>query len=165
MESFGATHDYPVSLERVFAIFGQEEFHQQKFAALGDQRIEILECAADDEGALRIRTRREIPLKLPRVAQKVLGSVNRVLSEAVWMPASAQGERLGHWSIEAVGRPVELSGTMCLAPREGGCVNRITGQIAVKVRLVGGVVAKLLVKDATRALEKEFAFTRDYLLR
>ena len=166
MQQFEDTHHYPETpVEKLFALFSRPEFWQQKYAAMGHLETEIRQCEQGPDGILRIETRRLVPLKVPRVARKIISPFNEVLQHDRWLPSEA-GERAGTWQVEVVGRPVEVSGTSRLVPDgQGGCRNHVSGQLTISVPVVGGVAARLLVGDARRALAEDYRFNTEYLKR
>lgn len=162
MAEFRDTHHYDVGVEELFALYRQPEFWRAKYEFMGHRNIEV-ECVESEDGLLQIQTLREIPVDVPKLARKIISPVNVVTQLDRWQPP-VDGIREGTWHVEVRGKPVVISGSGRLAPEvESGCSNAITGEITVKVPMIGKAVSKLLVGNALRGLADEHAFVKQHL--
>jgi hypothetical protein len=157
-----AVQPLDADVERVFAVLCDHGFLLEKFAALGHEDGEVLETVAVGDG-YRIRTRRVVEIPLPSIAKKVLSPRNTIEQVDDWEAPTDRGRR-GTWVTSTKGAPVELRGEVKLTANEsGGCTYEVTGELKVKVPLVGGKIAGALSGDAQREMDADVTFLAKYL--
>lgn len=157
-----SARSFDADIDIVFSLLTDREYLLAKFVALGHEHGEVLECAPAGDG-FRIRTRRVVEIPLPAVARKVLKPRNTIEQVDEWGPASASGRR-GTWSTSTKGAPLELSGEVRLSGNAGGgCTYEVSGELKVKVPLVGGKIAGALAGDAQREMDADVGFVEQYL--
>jgi hypothetical protein len=95
----------------------------------------------------------------PSVATKVVGDSVRILQRERWTgPDSAD------YSMEIPGKPGQMRGVLRLRPRsDGGCDEVVSGEIAVKVPLVGRKLEQLVESILVKALVREGEVGADWL--
>lgn len=158
-----ADHPYAAPATDVFAMFTDEAFLAAKVAALSQGPSEVIECAAAGDG-WRVVTKRTVDVEVPGFAARFLPSKNTVVQTDEWGP-ERDGVREGVWKVEAKGVPVEMKGTMRLAPSANGCTEQIRGRIKASVPLVGGKIEHLVGGGVDDQLDREHAFAVAWLTR
>lgn len=160
MEVHGS-HTYSVPVESVMGMLRDPEATAAKYESMGHRDVEVLECGEDD-GVLRIQTKRVVDVDLPGFAKKVLKPTNTLVQTDEWRPDGAGWQ--GTFTVDLHGSPVEMSGTMRLVPGSGTCTHEVTMDVRVKVPIVGGRIADWAAKnDVRRTLDAEFAFADGWL--
>jgi hypothetical protein len=153
MSEFRETHEYPASLETVFEMFCDPAWLREKYAALGNENVELLRCEREGERFI-IRCRRDVPANVPGFARRFLSAMNTVEQQDEWIVDGGEILR-GTRSVDVKGTPIEISGTTTLEPSDAGCTNLITGKARVSVPLVGKRIAAFVAEDALRNLAEE----------
>lgn len=154
-------HAYTAPAAEVFAMLTDPEFLAAKVTELSHGPGEVVECVAAGAG-WRIVTRRTVDVEVPGFAARFLPSTNTVLQTDEW-GGEHDGVREGVWRVEARGVPVEMSGTMRLAPTPTGCVEEIRGRIKASVPLVGGRLEHLVGDGVDDQLVREHEFAVAWL--
>jgi len=163
---FSVTHNYERPAEQVFAAFSDYRLVRAKYEALGHADIELVSRDGEDGGAVTLVTRRVVPLELPGFARKVLSPRQRVIQTDSWSAPDAAGVRTGSFSVAATGTPVQVHGTLRLAPVSArACTNAIDVVVECRIPLVGGKIAGFVAGDTRRAVDHEQAWTAEYLER
>jgi hypothetical protein len=156
------SHTYRAPLDAVIAMLGDRKATIAKYEGMGHRDVEVLECK-EDGGALRIETSRVVDVDLPGFAKKVLKPTNTLHQTDEWRRSDAGGWD-GTFALELHGSPVQMSGTMRLAPADGGCTHDVVISVTVKIPLLGGRIAAWAAdNDVRRTLDAEFAFGDQWL--
>jgi len=150
------SHTYGASVDAVVDMFGDPDAVTARYAGMGHRDIEIRSCERTDDG-LTVVSSRVVDVDLPGFAKKVLSPTNTMVQTDTWT-AGSDGTWSGRFAVEVAGAPVELSGSMALAPDGDGTRHDVTITMNVKVPLVGGKIADWAGKnDVPRTLDQEFA--------
>jgi len=116
---------------------------------------EILEDTpgAGRDGRRLLRVRWTSQRDLPGVVKRVLGSDH--LSYELQQHMDDEAMHL-HWHIVPPISPDRFmgGGEFWVEPVPGGCQRRVTGEIEVKLRLVGGRIEKMLAAEISKGHEK-----------
>ena len=153
---FTATHSYKRPLADVFALLTDFEAVKEKYEAIGQTDVELVELHRGRNGAVTLVTRRVVPLELPGFATRVLSPKQHVVQTDEWSAPDDKGVRTGTFAVEAKGTPVRVFGRLRLAPRgTRGCTNTTDVTVECKVPLIGGKLADFVAKDTRRAVDHE----------
>lgn len=152
------TIDYPVSGERLLAIFSQPDFVLDKYAAQGASNIRLLKEERDGD-RFRFTVTRDVPVQVdvPAFARSLVPSTITLVQTDAWDPATRRGSLV----IEFQGMPVKLRCDMQLEDRAGGTHHTLDFDIQVNVPLIGGKLEKLLAED----LQMKFRHDTEVSLR
>ena len=160
---FSVTHTYPRSAGAVFAVLTDFDRTRDKYEALGHTDVELI-SREEHDGGVTLITRRVVPLELPGFAKKVLSPRQNVTQTDTWAAADAKGVRTGTFSVVAKGTPVQVRGTMRLAPSgTRRCTNVTAVTVECKIPLLGGKIADYVAGDTRRAVDHEQTWIRDHL--
>ncbi len=150
------THRYDVTPDDVIDMFADPAAVRARYEGMGHREVEILDCDRSD-AALEVRSRRVVDIDLPSFARKALSPSNTMVQTDHWARGDDGGWD-GTFDVDVEGAPIEMSGTMQLAPDGDGAAYSVTIRMAVKVPLVGGKIADVVgKKEAASTLEAEFA--------
>lgn len=156
---------YPVSVEEMFRIFTDPAFYEARYSG-GSARYEFLELGTrGNQFVCDVRQYLVVDSnRIPALARKLVREENVLHTRMVWELASGPGgERRGSHSFRIDGVPVEVKGTMRLAPEGKGCVNHIALEISCSIPLIGGKIAGMLGDRADRMLDRNYVNTCRYL--
>jgi hypothetical protein len=159
---FSGLRTYDADIETTFAFLCDAENATARYEAAGDSEIEVLRAEADGDGFI-VETRRVVEVDLPGFAKKVLQPKNTMTQTDRWDAAAPDGSRSGSYEVSVDGAPVTTEGTMTLEASGNSCVHHITGEITVKIPLVGGRIAKWSAGTARSSLEHELDFNAERL--
>jgi hypothetical protein len=161
---FNAVHTYPHTADEVFAALTDFEAVKSKYEAIGQSEVQLVRRDEGDDGSITLVTTRVVPLELPGFAKKVLSPKQHVTQTDVWSAPDGSGERTGTFAVEAKGTPVQVRGTLRLAPRGSkGCTNTTDVTVECKVPLIGGKITDLVASDTRRALDHEHTWMSEHL--
>jgi len=161
------TQDFPAGIDRLWAVFGQPDYVQQKYAALGTGSLRLLhfECSA---ALIALELERALPLDPARMPAWARGLVGGSLS----LRQRSRWRRLGPAQVEAeleiapLGLPVHAQGHGQISETAGGgCRMQLNWELRSALPLLGGRVEHLLAEQLKLALAQDHAFTLDYLRR
>jgi hypothetical protein len=136
---------------------------REKYESQGHRDVTIEECVGDDD-SLRVVTSRVVTVELPGFAKKVLKPTNTMRQVDEWRRAG-DGSWNGTFTVEVRGAPVQMRGTMALAPAgHGQTLETVRITVDAKVPLIGGKLADWIANGEGRAtLEKELDFNERWL--
>jgi hypothetical protein len=161
---FSATHTYQRPATAVFALLTDFESVRDKYEALGHGDVELISREEDDDGGVTLVTRRVVPLELPGFAKRVLSPRQTVVQTDTWSPPDAHGVRTGTFSAVAKGTPVQVHGTMHLAPNGARrCTNTTDVTVECKIPLLGGKIANFVAGDTRRIVDHEQTWISGHL--
>ena len=161
---FSVTHTYQRSTKAVFGVLTDFDLVRQKYQALGHADIELVNFEKHADGGVTLVTRRVVPLELPGFAKRVLSPRQNVTQTDTWTAPDAHGVRTGTFTVAAARTPVQVDGTMRLAPSgTRRCTNEITATVRCNIPLIGGKIAGFVAGDTRRAIDHEQAWTSDHL--
>lgn len=156
---FSGSEQYPADIETVFEFLCDPDAIEERFTAAGDVDIEIIRCEPDGDDFV-IEVERVVTVDLPSFAKKVLKPRNSTRQTDRWGPPQADGSRQGSYTIEVSGAPLETSGTHDLHHDGDGTKHTVTGEINVKIPIVGKRIGKFASGTAEDRLKADFSFNK-----
>lgn len=153
-------HKFNHSIAKVYKAFTNPEFYLEKFAALGNRNVAVIDTSDDDDGFF-IELQREIRLDAPRLLRSVLGEWNKMLQTEHWH--EDEDGYCNELEVRSDLVPMEIDGTMSLSGTSKKCVNHIEMSITSKVPLIGRQLEKFAAESTRASLQEEYDFVRDYL--
>lgn len=161
---FSVTHAYNRAAADVFAALTDFDVVRSKYEALQHTDVELVSREETSDGAITLVTRRVVPLELPGFARKVLSPRQRVTQTDSWSAPDAAGVRRGTFSVDAAATPVQVHGTLQLAPRGArACTNVIDAVVECRIPLIGGRIASFVADNTRRAIDHEHSWTHEHL--
>lgn len=160
------THTYPATPARVVELMTDPDTLREKYTSLGHRDVCIVEHEVHADGAVTVRSKRSVPMDVPRFAQRFLSPVNTVEQHDEWGPAAADGSRTGTWQVTASGVPVRVGGELTVRPDgHGATVVVMAGEISCSIPIVGGKLAGFVGADVERTMHAEEQFNDTVLSR
>jgi Protein of unknown function (DUF2505) len=161
---FDVTHTYQRSADDVFAVLCDFDCVREKYEALGHSDVELVARDEHADGGLLLVTRRVVPLELPGFAKRVLSPRQSVTQTDEWSAPDDEGVRTGTFEVVAKGTPLQVRGTMRLAPSGKKRCNSTTNvTVGCRVPLIGGKIAGFVAGDTKRAVDHEQAWITAHL--
>ena len=142
--------------DRVYALLTDKQFLAERLEAVGEDpaTIRISKKGKKVDIELHRAARRE----LPKVAAKLIGSVQKFTMKESWQP---DGDGwTGNYKIEFDGVPGSVAAEFDLYPTDDGCVYRITHKPKVNMPIVGKTLEKILASQVVDGCDAEI----DYLV-
>ena len=146
--------------DKIYDSFTTESFIRKKLEAAGARYIFIE--ITEEQYAVRVNIEREMPVDAPASLQNFVPAWNKMLQKEVWQKYT-DGSYSATLDIEVVGMPVKIQGVMNIEPIAEGSTIDATTEIKVNVPLVGGMVAKFISEEISKAIEEEFDFIQEKL--
>lgn len=146
---------YPTDPASVFAMLTNQAFQERKVGEVskGDWDVRVQH---DGDTAVVVSHRILPPEVIPDAFRGMLSSTITVTQTEKWHPATADGSRSGSIDVELSGVPVRLSGVLTLTPSaDGGCTERVEGELKAKIPLVGGKVERAAEPAVRAAIDAE----------
>jgi hypothetical protein len=144
----------PAAPDALFGVLTNEEF-LRGYASAGAVSFDVGVHAAD--GVTTTRVSRTLPTaKMPAVARRFVGTTLEVVEIISWSQVSP-----GTWHGDAAvdiavsGRDARFRGRTALEPAGTGARYSLTGEVVIKVPLVGGTVEKLAADALLKAVDAQ----------
>jgi uncharacterized protein YndB with AHSA1/START domain len=149
-----ATVDYAAPPEAVFAMLANEDFQTRKCAATGARRHSVSISAHGDHTV--IVSSRDLPTDdFPDFVKNMVGATLAVTETQDWGPPGPEGSRQGRLTVDIASAPIDMSGTLTLAPGALGTVETIEGDLKARIPLIGGMIEKAAAPAIQSAIRVE----------
>ena len=156
------TIDYAATPEAVFAMLADEDFQGRKCTATGARRHSVSISENGDHTV--IVSTRDLPTDgFPDFVKNMVGDTLVVTETQDWGPPGTEGSRQGSLNVEIAGAPVELAGTLSLAPGGQGTVETVEGDLKARVRLLGSMVENAAAPAIRSAIRVESETGQNWL--
>ena len=146
-------------VERVFGLLTDKKFLAERLEAVGEDPpvIKMSKKGKKVEIQLERAARRD----LPKVAARLLGSVQKFSMKESWQPDDDGW--LGNYLIEFVGVPGSVAADFELYPSNDGCIYSITHKPSVNLPIVGKTLEKILVSQVEDGCDAEIDYLAEVL--
>ena len=149
-----ATFDYAATPHDVFAMLIDEDFQARKCVATGALSHSVSVSAQGDRTV--IVSNRELPTDgFPDFVKSLVGATLAVTETQDWGPAGPDGTREGRLTVDIAGAPIELSGTLSLAPAAQGSVETVDGDLKARIPLLGSKIERAAAPAIESAMRAE----------
>jgi|SRR5450631_1988435 len=149
-----ATLDYAATPQKVFAMLANEDFQARKCAAHG-ARSHAVSVGTQGDRTTIVSTR-DLPTDdLPSFVRNIVGDTLTVTETQDWGPPGTDGTRSGTLTVDIVGAPIDLKGTLLLAPGGQGSVETVEGELKARIPLIGDKVEKAAAPAIQSAIRVE----------
>lgn len=146
--------DYPATPQEVFAMLANEDFQARKCAATGAQQHTVSIRTQGDRTL--IVTTRDLPTDgFPSFIQSMAGATVSVTETQDWGPSGTDGARQGRLTVDIAGAPVDLAGTLSLAPGGKGSIESVEGDLKGRIPLLGGRIEQAAAPAIESAIRVE----------
>ena len=137
-------HKFSKGIDKVWAMYGDRAFFEQKYKATGCTNIEVLDYKSSDKGfSITVRYDSKSDAPIPDFAKKFLPERITVTQTDSWDAASKTGKIV----TELKNVPMKLSAEMKLEAAGKGAVNKMSWTLSSGIPLVGGKLESALAED------------------
>jgi hypothetical protein len=131
--------DYAATPDAVFAMLADEDFQSRKCAATGALRHSVAISRHGDRTV--IVSKRDMPTSdFPAMVKNLVGATLAVTETQDWGPPDSEGCRQGRLTVHIADAPIDLSGTLSLAPGGQGTVETVEGDLKARIPMLGGMI-------------------------
>ena len=146
--------DYPATPAEVFAMLANEAFQTLKCAATGAQQHTVSIRTQGDRTL--IVTTRDLPTDgFPSFIQSMAGATVSVTETQDWGPSGTDGARQGKLTVDIAGAPIDLAGTLTLAPGGKGSIESVEGDLKGRIPLLGSKIEQAAAPAIQSAIKVE----------
>ncbi|GAA1861446.1 DUF2505 domain-containing protein [Myceligenerans crystallogenes] len=161
---------YPAGLDDVSAMLADERFvrwrteQTVRAGAPDGGTVEQADVTGSVEGGFTVVVRRTLPTdQIPAQVRSFVGNTLEVRQAEAWESQDG-GRRVGTLSVEILGAPVRITGTVRLEQLpDGGTRQTYDGDVRATVPLFGTVVEDAAARAVRTTLEAEAAAGRTWL--
>lgn len=148
------TFDYAATTDEVFAMIADPAFQELKCVATGALSHSVAIRAEGDRTL--VVSKREMPTGgFPDFVKSFVGDTLALTETQDWGPRDADGGRQGRLTVALAGAPVDLTGTLSLAPAGQGCVESVDSDLRARMPLIGGKIEKAAAPAIESAMNVE----------
>jgi hypothetical protein len=162
---FDLSYPYEHDTDVVMEMLMDRDYLEKKYEAMGTGPVEFIECGQSN-GHFRVAIQRQLPgisaKDVPRVARRFVRDTYTLTLAVDWL-LSDEEEKSGHMDMRVQDVPVKIRARLCLRPQEGGCAKGFQVNIESGIPLIGSKVESEAAKLVRRSLDKEYAFSQEYL--
>ena len=154
---FSQSVTYPGTVDEVVAMFLSSGYQERRFGSFvveGSSSTVVEGERITFSGTVR-------PELIPAAAARFVKSDLRISFTEEW--ATNEAGATSRTSVTVDGAPVSVEATSTLAPAEAGSVRDVTGNVSVRVPLLGGRIEKEAVAHLGRVVEREQALAAQWL--
>lgn len=140
---------FPADPATVFAMITDPGFLEDVAAEAG-----ATNCTVTVNGLVTTSAR---SLRAPAEAEKITGPTINLVETRTWSEPGPDGSRTGTLDLKVPGQPITMDGRITLQPAGDHTRVDITGELKVKIPLIGKKLEKMAapaVKDGIRAEER-----------
>ncbi|MCD5351783.1 DUF2505 domain-containing protein [Kineosporia mesophila] len=146
---------YPADPGSVFTMLTDQAFQERKTGQISKGPWDV-RVHREGDSAVIVSRRTLPPDVIPEAFRGMVGSSITVTQTEKWGPAGPDGIRNGSIDVEIGGAPVRLTGQLTLGPTaDGGCTERVEGDLKAKVPLFGGKIEKAAEPAVRAAIDAE----------
>ncbi len=154
MTALHTTYTYDTDVESVFALIRDPAFRTESCAAQGAVEHDV---AVDDDGtSATVVIRRLQEATVPDFVKKFTGHLARVEQTEVWSTPDTDGTRTARLSVDIVGQPASMRGTVTLRDLPGGGAQfTVEGEVKVAVPFLGRRLEPPIVEAVIESIDKD----------
>ena len=154
---FTQSVSYPGTVDKVVAMYLTPAYLERRFGQFvveGSSTVSVEGERVSFAGTMR-------PELIPAAAARFVKSDLRVTFTEEW--ATNEAGATSRTSVTVDGAPVSVEATSTLASADAGCTREVSGNVSVRVPLLGGRIEKEAVTHLGRVVEREQALAAQWL--
>jgi hypothetical protein len=157
-----ASLDYAATPYEVFAMLADEIFQTRKCVATGAVSHTV-SVSANGRRTVIVSSRDLPTADFPSFIQSLVGATLAITETQDWGPAGRDGTRHGVLTVDIAGAPIDLDGTLSLAPNGRGSVETVLGDLRARIPLIGGKIEKAAAPAIESAINVEREIGQSWL--
>jgi hypothetical protein len=162
---FTLTQYFPAGLDRLWDVFGQPDYPQRKYRALGATAVRLQRFDATAQ-TIEVELERDVPVdpsELPTWVRRMVGGQQTLRHHTRWRRVSPT-RVTADLDISPIRLPVRAHGDGTIVEIAPGRTRMtLDWHVTSIVPLMGGTVERLFAAQVRAALDDDHAFTRQYL--
>ena len=154
---FTQSVSYPGTVDEVVAMYLTPAYLERRFGQFvveGSSTVSVEGQRVSFAGTVR-------PELIPAAASRFVKSDLRVSFTEEW--ATNEAGATSRTSVTVDGAPVSVEATSTLSPSDAGSAREVSGNLSVRVPLLGGRIEKEAVAHLGRVVEREQALAANWL--
>ena len=154
---FTQSVSYPGTVDEVVAMYLTPDYLERRFGQFvveGSQAVSVEGERVSFAGTVR-------PELIPAAAARFVKSDLRIAFTEEW--ATNEAGATSRTSVTVDGAPVSVEATSTLSPSDAGSAREVSGNLSVRVPLLGGRIEKEAVAHLGRVVEREQALATQWL--
>ena len=154
---FTQSVSYPGTVDEVVAMYLTPAYLERRFGQFvvdGSSTVSVEGERVSFAGTVR-------PELIPAAASRFVKSDLRIAFTEEW--ATNEAGATSRTSVTVDGAPVSVEATSTLAPADAGSAREVSGNVSVRVPLLGGRIEKEAVAHLGRVVEREQALATQWL--
>ena len=154
---FTQSVSYPGTVDEVVAMYLTPAYLERRFGQFvvdGSSTVSVEGERVSFAGTVR-------PELIPAAAARFVKSDLRVTFTEEW--ATNEAGATSRTSVTVDGAPVSVEATSTLSPSDAGSAREVSGNLSVRVPLLGGRIEKEAVAHLGRVVEREQALAANWL--
>jgi hypothetical protein len=156
------TQDFDADPERVFAMFCDQAWREEVCRAT--HAIDYSVTVEKSGDTVVVRTTRVLPAQVPEPAKSLVGDTLEIVQTESWTAEpDGDSKRRAEVDLRISKQPASMTGTITLQPNGPGTRRTVTGDIRVRIPLLGRRIEPEIAKAISAALTKEQECARPYL--
>ena len=154
---------YPgARIDEVVALVLDPEFR----AAVCDATMAIaheVDVQRGDDGSAVVTVNRTLPAEVPDFIRRFVGETIELAQAETWEPADGSVTRRADLSLQVVGQPAAMTGSIVLRETSDGVHEVVRGELKVSLPFIGGKIEAEIAKGIVAAARKEQETGRTWL--
>jgi len=160
--TFDGLTESPASVEQIHAAFGREDYWLARLAA-GDANTELNSLIVDTDGTVAVGLTLYLGRQLlPQPVAKFIAGDVKLMHTETWTP-DGDGQVRGRISVSVSGGLGSCRAKTWLSPAITGSQLRFSGEVEVKIPLVGGNLEKSLGTNLAENIPGVVRFTTTWV--
>jgi Protein of unknown function (DUF2505) len=156
------TQDYDADPDTVFTMLCDRAWREDVCEAT--HAIDYSVSVEESGDTVVVTTTRVLPANVPEPIKSMVGDNIEIVQTESWSTTPDADEvRHAEVDVRISRQPASMTGTMTLAPRGAGTRQTVTGDVRVKIPLLGRRIEPEIAKAIRAALDKEGECARAYL--
>ena len=154
---FTQSISYPGTVDEVVAMYLTPAYLERRFGQFvvdGSSTVSVEGERVSFAGTVR-------PELIPAAASRFVKSDLRIAFTEEW--ATNEAGATSRTSVTVDGAPVSVEATSTLSPSDAGCTRDVSGNLSVRVPLLGGRIEKEAVAHLGRVVERAQALATQWL--
>jgi uncharacterized protein DUF2505 len=124
-----------------------------------------VDVQVDDDGYTEVVVSRTLPAHVPDMVKRLVGDTVEIIQSESWAPDDDSGLYTAELTVQVVGQPAVLRGSLIVDADDEGAVQIVQGEIRVSMPFIGRRFENELAKGIVAAARREQEIGRGWLSR
>jgi hypothetical protein len=124
-----------------------------------------VDVQVDDDGSTAVVVSRTLPAAVPDIVKRLIGDTIEIVQSESWAPVDGSAPYTADLTVQVVGQPASMRGSMVVEEDGNGAVQAIQGDISVSMPFIGKRFEAELAKGILAAARREEQIGREWLAR